>query len=280
MSATAEGWDDTPPWEEEPVGGNNFGAFFLAVSLLLRRAGVQLLVLLTLLSLLQLGLQSPGWLISGATTLSVAYPGQYDWLVLVAAGLSLFWLPVSVVLTILAAALQLCLYRVARLAILFPNEMIGFGPAFAQLGKRYGWNLLAVLVSTVLITFGLIACVVPGIVLAVVLLPFPYLVAVGAPLFDAMSASFRLVLQNIGLVMAYVAFAFVLYLVWLGLNLSVATLLQLALPAWGPLISNILAAVVGVLVAMPGFLFHAALMVSLEASTWGVPMGVDEEIDG
>jgi len=280
VPATPDGWGDEFPWMEEPRGGNSFQAFFLAVSLILRRAGLQIIVLMTLLSLLQLGLQTPGWLMNAATALTVTNPGQYDWL-LVAAGLfGLAWIPVSLILTFTASALQLSLYRVARIAAFVPEEMVGFGPAFRQLGKRFGWNLLGLVVLTVGVMLGIIACIIPAFALAFFLMPFPYLLAVGVPFLESFSASFRLVMQNLLLVFAYLAFAMTLWLLWFVLNMTVVLLLNLAMPAWGPLVGSMLSASVGLLIAMPGFFFHAALMVSMESTTWGIPMGIDDEIDG
>lgn len=279
MRATRDGWDGERPWDQWPLPAAEVGSYMTVLSAMLRRGFVPLI--LGYLGCTAVGalVQTPNWLVQGLNAWTQTDPSQASWTLPAVGVISLLSIPLSLAYGIFFTPILVSLQRIARLAVLAPDEIPSLGSALGQVGRRYFPTLGMVVLQFLLVFAGCCLFVLPGIAVLVFLLPASYLVVNGAPLTDSFLASFRLVVANWLLVLIYLVIAIVLGTLWVGCASGVTFGSSLALGPWGPAVSSMGVSLVGYVIGIPIFFFAAALLVTMEAGSYGIEVQVDPDVE-
>ena len=112
----------------------------------------------------------------------------------------------------------------------------------------------------------------------IMLLAGTYLVVNGVPLTEGFIGSIRLVAANWLLVLIYLVIAIILGLVWFGCAVGLTLGAAAQLGPWGQVLGSMVTALGGYIIGIPAFFFGAALLVTMEAGSYGIDVIVDPEL--
>jgi len=218
---------------------------------------------------------------------------QIEWLALVVNILQ--WIVSLLVMatSFLVGGLTLGLYRPLRLALLEgPDAVAEKGGALALARQRYGWALLSIFLFGIILTTGLLFCVLPGFAVLAFLGMMPFLVvACDEDLGSGFQRSVNLLLRNpLPLLGGYGA-VFVIQLLVIGLTFAIGAGVGLVaglvgaglgFPVTAIGIGGALGSLIGGVIGLPigylNMLIIGGTFVSVEAHDSGHELMLDDEI--
>lgn len=279
MYASEDGWDGEKPWEVWPLPAAPLGLYLTTLSSLVRRGLIPLLIAYFGISLIGIVVQTPTWAQQIMNAYALSNPGQADWLVVASGVIGFIALPISILYGIFMTPIAISMQRIARLSVLAPHTIPTTGSALKQLGRRYWPTLGFMLLTALLVIAGLCLFILPGLAVAILLLAGTYLVVNGTPLTEGFMASVKLVAANWLLVLIYLIVVVVLALLWVGAATGLTVFAINLIGPWGGVATTMLTTLIGFLFGIPGFFLGAALLITMEAGSYGIDVIPDHEME-
>jgi len=252
--------------------GDVFSNFFM----LLKRSFGGILVAFVLIGTISMMCQCPSWTVWFLATGII--PIDVDTTLLLTAGVGSYCtMALGYFGALVVASLQMAMFRPMRIALVQgTDELGGVGGTLKEVFSKFVPAFVVVLITGVVVAIGLMLCVLPGLIAAILMMFVGYLVvATDAGIGEAFGESFRLVKENLVAVLVAIVVLFTVGSLVAGCGWGIMFGAMALTPQYGGLIATITMFFINFTLFIFLNLFMGAFVTTIETSDASVELMYD-----